>query len=184
LARSRHLPVEERRRTTDVQPRERFERLYTELMPRVLGYAMRRVDPEEARDAVAETFTVAWRRLHKVPEGDAALPWLLVTTRNVLANRRRKSRPELVGPEAAVPDHADDVAASIAFVSAFNRLSERDRETLALVAWDGLEPSEAARVAGCSSTAFGVRLHRARRRLAALLENDDDRIGTRTEGTA
>jgi RNA polymerase sigma-70 factor, ECF subfamily len=153
-------------------------------MPRVLGYAMRRVDPEEARDAVAETFTVAWRRLDKVPDGDAALPWLLVATRNVLANRRRKSRPDLLGPEAAVRDHADDVAGSLTLVAAFNRLSERDRETLALVAWDGLEPSEAARVAGCSGTAFGVRLHRARRRLAALLDNDDAPIGMRTEGSA
>jgi DNA-directed RNA polymerase specialized sigma24 family protein len=38
-----------------------------------------------------------------------------------------------------------------------------------LVAWRGLPGTSAARAAGCTTTAFGVRLHRARRRLAARL---------------
>ncbi|HEY7668545.1 MAG TPA: hypothetical protein VIE12_10530 [Actinomycetota bacterium] len=42
----------------------------------MLGYVLRRTDPEEANDVIAETFTVAWRRLEQVPEGDGALPWL------------------------------------------------------------------------------------------------------------
>lgn len=149
-------------------------------MPRVLGYALRRTGAEEARDVVAETFTVAWRRLDRVPEGDAALPWLLVTTRNVLSNRRRRLREEPGGPEAIEPDHADDVVGTLSIAAAFNLLSERDRETLALVAWDGLGAQEAAHVAGCSTTAFGVRLHRARRRLAAILERGESPV--RTEG--
>jgi RNA polymerase sigma-70 factor, ECF subfamily len=139
-------------------------------MPRVLGFAMRRTDPEEARDVVAETFTIAWRKIDRVPEVHEALPWLLVTARNVLANRRRKSaRVVASGLVAVERDHAEDVVASLTMVAAFNRLGERDRETLALVAWDGLDPRDAARVAGCSSGTFSVRLHRARRRLADIL---------------
>ena len=46
-------------------------------MPRVLGYALRRTNAEEARDVVSETFTVAWRKFEDVPEGEAAMPWLL-----------------------------------------------------------------------------------------------------------
>jgi DNA-directed RNA polymerase specialized sigma24 family protein len=38
-----------------------------------------------------------------------------------------------------------------------------------LVAWDGLTPAEGAVAAGCSAAAFRVRLHRARRRVAAQL---------------
>jgi RNA polymerase sigma-70 factor (ECF subfamily) len=143
-------------------------------MPRVLGFAMRRTDPEEARDVVAETFTIAWRRIDRVPEVHEALPWLLVTARNVLANRRRKSaRVVAAGPVAVERDHTEDVVASLTMVAAFNRLGERDRETLALVAWDGLGPSDAARVAGCSSGTFSVRLHRARRRLADILADTE-----------
>ena len=36
---------------------------------------------------------------------------------------------------------------------------------LALTAWDGLAPREAARVLDCTAATFSLRLHRARRRL-------------------
>ena len=75
---------------TDARRVARFEELWDELFPRVLGYALRRTDQEEARDVGAETFTVAWRRLEDVPAGDDALPWLLATARKQLANRRRR----------------------------------------------------------------------------------------------
>lgn len=52
-------------------------------------------------------------------------------------------------------------------------LSERDIEALTLVTWHGLDASEAAAVAGCSSRAFTIRLHRARRRLAEALRSAD-----------
>ena len=116
----------------------------------------------------AETFTVAWRRIDDLPEG-AELQWLLATARKVLANRRKKMREQPGGPIAVVPDHADDVAGVATLVEAFNRLPERDREVLALVAWDGLAPREGAAVIGCSAATFSVRSHRARRRLRGLL---------------
>jgi RNA polymerase sigma-70 factor (ECF subfamily) len=53
-------------------------------------------------------------------------------------------------------------------------LSDRDREILLLVAWDGLEPARVARALGVRPGAFAVRLHRARRRLAKLLADPDD----------
>jgi DNA-directed RNA polymerase specialized sigma24 family protein len=70
-------------------------------------------------------------------------------------------------------DHADEVAERSSLAAAFTRLSDEDRETLALIAWDGLQPREAAVVTGCSAATFAVRAHRARRRLAALLEAAD-----------
>ena len=48
-----------------------------------------------------------------VPEGEAAMPWLLTTARKVLANHRRaaesRTRASLVGPRAGIPDHPEDV---------------------------------------------------------------------------
>ncbi len=49
-------------------------------------------------------------------------------------------------------------------------LGDEDRELLLLVSWEELSPGEAARVLGISSLAARSRLHRARRRLRALLE--------------
>jgi RNA polymerase sigma-70 factor (ECF subfamily) len=40
---------------------------------------------------------------------------------------------------------------------------------LALVAWEGLAPADAARVLGCTAVACRVRLHRAKRQLARRL---------------
>jgi RNA polymerase sigma factor (sigma-70 family) len=162
--------------------------MYADLMPRVLGYALRRTDAEEARDVVSETFTVAWRRFDHVPEGDAAMPWLLTTARKVLANHRRAAesriRASILGPRAVTPDHPEDVVGTASLVQAFNALEEGDREALALVAWEGLAPREAAMVAGCSAATFSVRLHRARKRLRTLLGDANEPLHLTTEEPA
>jgi sigma-70-like protein len=43
-------------------------------------------------------------------------------------------------------------------------LREEGRELLTLVSWHGLSPCNAARVIGCSTASYFVRLHRARKR--------------------
>ena len=149
--------------------RARFDELYRELAPRVAGYCRRRTDPEEAREVLAETFLIAWRKLESIPE-DAPLPWLLATARRVLANRRRAHRGTEPMPESRAPDHADGVAGLLDLQRAFAQLSGEDRDTVALIAWDGLTVAEAAVVAGCTAGTFSVRLHRARKRLAVLME--------------
>jgi RNA polymerase sigma-70 factor (ECF subfamily) len=55
---------------------------------------------------------------------------------------------------------------------ALNGLPEADREALMLAAWEGLSAQQAARVLGCSPTAFRIRLHRARRKLEASLDDE------------
>ena len=157
---------------------ERFEGLFRENHAAVRGYALRRAPADLAQDAVAETFLVAWRRLDDVP-GDP-LPWLLGVARRVLANQRRTAERgaalerRLAGATAAPsPDPGEAAGEAEAVRAALDRLSERDREALMLVAWHGLSGERAARAAGCTRAAFAVRLHRARARLAAQLESLD-----------
>jgi RNA polymerase sigma factor (sigma-70 family) len=158
---------------------DRFTRIYRETHPRVLGYALRRTSPDAAREAVAETFLVAWRRLGDVPE--PALPWLLVVARNVISDQYRGGRRsdallaevgQLTG-FVAHPDLSDDVVERAVVLQAVAALAEPDREALVLTVWDGLGHRAAATVAGCSVGAFAVRLHRARRRLRAELDRLD-----------
>jgi RNA polymerase sigma-70 factor, ECF subfamily len=155
----------------------RFTRLYDAHYSAVRAYAWRR-GPDEADDVVAETFTIAWRRLDDVPP--EALPWLIGVARKVLLNLRRGERRRL---EREARD-ADPAPAS-PFTSALEegsslrgvleRLPERDREILLLVAWDGLDRAALAAVLGCSKTAVAVRLFRARKRLAAALAGSQAR---------
>ena len=150
----------------------RFNSLWDAYAGRVLAYAKRRVDPDVAQEVLADTFVVAWRRVGEVP--DDALPWLLVVARNTIANHHRSHRRRAAlhnqlalldslantvpGVDVTVTDRAE-VLARLA------SLTDSQREALLLVAWDGLTPAEAARVAGCSVSTFQVRLFRARRRL-------------------
>lgn len=147
----------------------------------VLGYVGRRsATPEQAADAFADVFLVAWRRLDDVPAGDEARLWLLAVARRVLANARRSSRRQR--------DLTDRLAASLpraAFVvpppdepdgrvrAALAQLGPDDAEVLRLVGWEGLTPTQAAAVLGVAPPLARVRLHRARRRLRGLLAAAD-----------
>lgn len=157
----------------------RFTELYQQFYARVLGYVLRRVEPDQARDVVDETFLIAWRRLPDIPP--PVLPWLLVTARNLLSEEyRRGERSGAIAHElrrcrSAVAEAGVDeiVVERLTVLAALAELAEHDREALILTVWDGMTSREAARHVGCSVPTFAVRLHRARRRLADALDRQD-----------
>jgi RNA polymerase sigma factor (sigma-70 family) len=158
--------------------RNRFERCFRDHYAQVLAFSLRRVSAREiAEDVVADTFAVAWRRRDRIP--DPAVPWLYAIAARVIANQYRSTKRHRkldtrLAQEADTVTPAADPAESLgrrdAFAAAFALLDEPEREVLRLIAWDGLDTRDAARVFGCSPGAFRVRLHRARRKLAKQLE--------------
>jgi RNA polymerase sigma-70 factor (ECF subfamily) len=162
--------------------------MYTAHYADLLAYVRRRTESaDDAADALAETFTTAWRRLGDVPEGEQARLWLYGVARRVLANQRRgetrrtalatRLRDELAVWDTVTP-HLD----TCAIRAAFRRLGPGDRELLSLVSWEGLDSAQIATVLGCSRGAVRIRLHRARKRLAKELhaaELDLTRYGPR-----
>ncbi|MFB4279364.1 RNA polymerase sigma factor [Nonomuraea sp. MTCD27] len=154
----------------------RFTGMYDECRQRVWAYVVSRAGRQVADEVVSETFAIAWRRLDDVPE--PALPWLLGVARNVLRdNVRAEVRREALAAELRAwteGDVADQVTERLGVLRALAALPEDDREILVLVAWHGLSPKEAARVIGCSSAAYRVRLHRARKRLRQAMEAVSD----------
>ena len=160
--------------------RQRFEAVYAQCYAAVLSYVRRRsTSPDDAADAMAETFTTAWRKVSEIPAGDEARLWLYGVARRVLANQRRgesrrsalanRLRGELAVLESSRAEEPGDSSAAD-LREAFSRLSEEDRELLALIGWEGLSPAEAATVLGSSRGAVRIRLHRARKRLAKELD--------------
>ena len=161
------------------QRRERFEALYSDYHGPVFGYVLRRTDnAEDAADAIADTFLIAWRRLDDIPTGDQARLWLYGVARRVLANQRRGERrrstlADRLAAEIIVPHGPLESTGDLAPVAAaFGRLRQSDREILALEGWEGLTPAQIATVLDCSRNAARIRLHRARRRLTAQLADD------------
>ncbi len=153
--------------------RQWLEELWANHGGRVWAYAARRVGRQLADDVVADVFLVVWRR--RQPRPTKPLPWLYGVARRVLADHyraesRRVRLVERAGHSASFrPGMADSVAASMGLEEALASLSHTDREALLLIAWEGLQPSEAAAVLDMTAAAFRMRLSRARRRLGSAL---------------
>jgi RNA polymerase sigma-70 factor, ECF subfamily len=155
---------------TDPDPVKWYTGLYDEHHRRVYAYAVSRAGRQLADEVVSEVFLVAWRKMADVPADP--VPWLLAVARNVICSEFRASaRQQSLASElrdwasGSVADIADQVSERHAVLRALAALIDDDRELLTLVAWHGLTSSEAARVIGCSTATYFVRLHRARRRL-------------------
>jgi RNA polymerase sigma-70 factor, ECF subfamily len=144
----------------------RFEQIYAEHHDAVRAYVRRRAPEQLVDDLVGDVFLVCLRRIDDVPPH--ALPWLYGVARKTLANeRRRRAR---TAPAEVATTYDPEPLGDSGLAAAFAELSERDREVLRLVAWEGLALHDAATAIGCSPLAARVRYHRAKSRLAAKLE--------------
>lgn len=165
----------------DVRVREaRFEALARVVAEPVHRYLVRRTDADAVDDVLAETMLVLWRRIDEVPglgdgtavDPDEVLPWCYGVARWCLANARRAdgrrlrlverlARTASALPTASI-DHSE-------LHDALRTLGELDREIVLLWAWEGLAPKGIAEVTGLTPNAVSIRLHRAKKRLAAIL---------------
>jgi RNA polymerase sigma-70 factor (ECF subfamily) len=154
----------------------RFNQLYARFYSPIRAYCNRRVRADAVDDVTAETFLTMWRRIDKVPEGDAALPWLYGVAYRVIEHQWRgvtrlsRLRSRLQAAESRTVTGADDggfdAVESRRVLAALARLSETDAEVLRLDAWEQLSAVSIAVVLGIEPHAVRQRLHRARRKLA------------------
>lgn len=153
--------------------------LYENHGPDLRAYCQRRLDRDEAEDALSEIFATAWRRITAIPTGDDARLWLYGVARNVVRNANRSSRrriklsarlvvksdPPPPGPAESVvlqSEHAD-------VLTALSQMKPGDQEILRLVAWENLSRSDIAQMLGISVPAVDMRLHRAVSRMSSAL---------------
>jgi RNA polymerase sigma-70 factor (ECF subfamily) len=174
-----------------------FERLYGAYRSRVYGFLFRMSGVREDAD---DLFQETWLRVARTwaDRGTAGIAdeaaWLFTIARNVFLSGRRASAAKARGverlrlvPAAASPSPERISAASqeiVALEEAMTQLSEDDRAILWLVAGEGLEQQQVARVLGIGYAAVRQRLARARERLADLLARarmDGDETTTRKE---
>jgi RNA polymerase sigma-70 factor (ECF subfamily) len=158
----------------------RFRELFSDSYADVVRFATRRVDPSVAEDVAAEAFLVVWRRLDELPAraGDARA-WLFGVTRGCLLNARRgQGRQDALAvrlstedPQRMVDlDGTDDAVRRVDLRRAWRELSPAQQEVLALALLDDVTSAEAASILGTTSTAYRLRLARARAALRRLLE--------------
>lgn len=157
--------------------RARFESEVRDLMPPLLAYFSRRVQPyEDAADCLSETLTVLWRRRRQLPVGDVDLrAWSFGVAKHVLANHhrsrvRRDSLADRLRSQLALEPLTVSNSDAGPVNDALKQLRSIDRELVTLVAWDGFGVAEAGRVLGLKPDAARTRYSRARARLRVLLE--------------
>jgi RNA polymerase sigma-70 factor (ECF subfamily) len=156
-----------------------YEGLYRTHAQAVYAYCLRRTTTDEAKDAMADVFVVAWKRFSVVPEGDGALPWLYGVAKNVLADKHRSARRRdrlfakaLSNFEALVPGPEGQVVRRSeheAVVAALTQLPEVDQEIILLVEWEGLSREQVAEMMFLSRSAIDKRMSRAYKRMAQTL---------------
>src|SRR5437879_4354651 len=140
---------------------ESFRRIYEATYQHLFAYAQRRVGESDADDVVAETFTVAWRKVDCIPSGDMTLPWLYGVARRVIYQRYRTSRRRqrllarlggLRHDERGAME-GDQVEDRQLVRDALALLRESDQEILRLSEWEDLSAPQLAAVLGCSANA-------------------------------
>jgi RNA polymerase sigma-70 factor (ECF subfamily) len=156
-----------------------FDEVFTDYAVAVHRFIRRRIPMTsaavDADDITADVFTVVWRRRADVPD-DAVLPWLYGVARHLLANYYRKMNAQVRLLDAdvdadvdAATDPAELVAASDELSRAWLQLGARDRQILALIAWEGQTEAGVAEVLGLSVGGASSAITRARQRFSSFL---------------
>jgi len=158
-----------------------WEAAYQADLPRLYNFFRYRVgDDLVAEDLTAETFEKAWRNRHRYRYDLAAFStWLFTIARHITADYFRKPHPEV--PLDAASQVVDDetVESLIQQCSDFERLSillarltDRDRELVALKYGAGLTNRTIAHLIGLSESNVGTILHRVTQYLRSAWDEE------------
>lgn len=173
-------------RTTE----NRFEELYTANREDIFRYARRRTATDsDALDAVSDTFSAVWSRIHDAPSDPESRLWIFGIARNVLRNQSRSAarRHNLLAKVARTLgptwESARDVSAECDpnITRALSSLNSMQREIIQLSVWEDLSSSEIARVLDLRDST--VRSHLARG-LKKLEEQFSNSLLAPTQGVA
>jgi RNA polymerase sigma-70 factor, ECF subfamily len=151
-----------------------FREVYREFLGPIRAYLARRVPHGDVEDLAADVFAVAWKKRTTVTRGEE-LPWLYRIASYVVANYRRKERHRLDRlwlfhePDSSPgPDTLRESDPAVG--QAWTKLTPAERELLALVIVEEVAVNDVATIMGVTPNAISIRLHRAKKRLATLLE--------------
>ncbi len=180
-------------RGSERERRRLFDDLYAETFSEVLAYCRRRSpSAEDANDAVAEVYIVAWRKIDEVAAAEKPIAWLLSVARGILSNqgrgrgRRNKlldkvgREPVRLGIDPAEETQHDALVAQV--FESLKRLTPLDQEIVALATFEGLSHIEIGEVVGKRPSVIKTRLYRARQRLREELAAGDETSGASSLG--
>lgn len=125
-------------------------------------------DPDDADDALHDTFLAAWRFRNSFDDARSPLPWLaVIARRKALTIVRRRRRVAIAASVPAAPSAEDEALRRAADAAA--RGLVRAEPALALHALGGLAARDVAALLGVPMRTAASRIARGRRRVEAGL---------------
>jgi RNA polymerase sigma-70 factor (ECF subfamily) len=160
------------------------------LIRSIYAYIAYRVgDGPEAEDLTSEVFerAVRYRSSYDRRKGEP-IAWLVGIAHRVLkdaaAERGRTAVTPLEPTAEGVRSLEDDVIDRLSLGDALAQMGEHDRHLLALRYGADLSSRQIAAILGIGRGAIDVALHRARERLARILERNDEAARKKTVSAA
>lgn len=156
---------------------EQFSAVFREHQPALSRYLSRRVAIDDVEDLAANVFEVAWRKRTQVVLGEE-LPWLYRIAAFEVANLRRRQSSaanflKLQKTAETAPSPEALAVLDFDLAQAYKTLSAAEAEVLALVAFEDLSITDAAKVAGITANAASLRLFKARKKIEVALAEKD-----------
>ena len=164
--------------------RQAFAQIVTAYQSPLFRYLSRMGLPQaKAEELAQETFLRAWTRLGDFDSRRGAFSaWFFTIAHRLALNELTRASTTRELPPAEDFDPAGELLEPSEELLAMQRqrllrkalleLPAQDRSSLALALIEGLPLATVAKIEGCRVGALKTRLHRARHKLAALLEND------------
>jgi RNA polymerase sigma-70 factor, ECF subfamily len=151
-----------------------FEREYERLCKATL---LLTGDWVEAEDMTQEAMARAYERWDQIAAGPSPTGYVYRTVMNLNRNRLRRlarfTSAILRAAAEPVHDEIEDRSRRMLILETLQKLTSRQREAIVLLDWAGLDTQEAAAITGTRPGALRVRLHRARKAMAQLLQEEE-----------
>jgi RNA polymerase sigma factor (sigma-70 family) len=173
--------------TMNRDERSFFDSVYTDSFPLLFKVVYRIVGDEDTAEEIChEAFIRFFEFSTRLPDGDQARYWLLRVGKNLAFNYRKRqgrertayqrvwNEPERPSEEADEALLQDETARIVR--GAVEKLPGSLRDVIVLKEYGGLSYVEIGETLGISIGNVKVRVHRARERLARMLEEDDVHI--------
>lgn len=158
------------------QRMHRFRKFYIDNKDKLFGYLLRKSgNTHLAADLVQETFT---RYLERYRNHEQSQALLYTIGRNLFNDEMRHNNRHILREVISQDTAADQEETYIAkeesskILDCMQRLSENERDILALIVSSGLSYREIADIRQCTVTSIKVTVHRARKKLKELLQEN------------
>ena len=157
---------------------EAFGTLYDEYVKQIYRFVFFKVsNREQAEDITADVFLKAWNYLQEKKEIKSFSGLLYRVARNAIVDlyRSRNNQPELLGEEVEISDGgqwykvAHTKISNQYIIDSLKKLKQEYQEVITLRFVDELEIREIAEIMNKQNIAVRVTLHRALKKLQALL---------------